>query len=63
MQFLSAISSNWENIIKQNKNINTFTTAHLFVQNSRALMVQKVSSNELYWILITATEHRLTSQK
>ena len=64
MQLISAISSNWKNIIKQNKDTNTFTTAyHLFIHNSRALIVPKVTSKELYWILITETEDRLSSQK
>ena len=64
MQLISAIPSNWENIIKQNSDINTFTTTqHHFLRNSRVLTVQKVTSNELYWILITTIEHKSTSQK
>ena len=64
MLLISAISSNWKNIIKQSKVINTFTTTHrLFIQNSRAFMVQKVTSKELYWIFTTTTGHKPTSQK
>ena len=49
MQLISAIPSNWKNIIKQNNDINTFTaTQHYFIQNSRVLTVQKVTSKELY---------------
>ena len=49
MQFISTIPSNWKNIIKQNNDINTFTTTqHYFIQNSRVLTVQKVTSKELY---------------
>ena len=64
MQLISAIPSNWENIIKQNNNINTFTTTqHRFIRNSRVLSVQKTTSKELYWILITTIECKPTSQK
>ena len=64
MQLTSATSSNCKNIIKQNNNINTFTTTqHHFIRNSRVLTVQIVTSKELYWILITTIEHRPTSQK
>ena len=34
-----------------------------FIPNSRALTVEKVTSKELYWILITTTEHKPNSQK
>ena len=51
MQVISAMPSNWKNIIKQNNDINTFTTTqHRFIQNSRVLTVQKATSKELYWI-------------
>ena len=64
MQLISAIPSNWKNIIKQNNDINTFTTTqHHFIRNSRVLTVQKATSKELYWILITTIEHKPTSQK
>ena len=64
MEFLSAIPSNWKNMIKQNDNINKFrTTQHCFIQNARVLTVQKVTLKELYWILITITDHQPTSQK
>ena len=64
MQLTSAILSNWRNIIKQNNDINMFTTTeHHLIQNSGVLTVQKVTSKELYWILITTTEHKPTSQK
>ena len=64
MQLISATPSNCKNIIKQNNNINTFTTTqHHFIRNSRVLTVQIVTSKELYWILITTIEHRATSQK
>ena len=64
MQLVTAILSNWKNIIEQNKDINTFTIIHhLFIQNSRVLMAQKVTSNELYWVLITTTYHKSISQK
>ena len=64
MQLISAIPSNWENIIKQNNDINTFTTTqHRFIRNSRILSVQKATSKELYWILITTIERKPTSQK
>ena len=61
---MSAIPSNWKNMIKQNNDINTFaTTEHHFIRNSRVLTVQKATSKELYWILITTIEHKVTSQK
>ena len=64
MKLISAISSNWKVIIKQNNDINTFTTTeHPFIQNSRVFTFQKVTSKELYWMLITTTEHKATSQK
>ena len=64
MQLISAISSNWENIIKQNNDINTFTTTQYhFTRKSRVLTVRKVTSKELYGTLITTTEHKATSQK
>ena len=51
-------------MIKQNNNINKFTTPqHHFIQNPRVLTVQKVTSKELYWILMTITDHQPTSQK
>ena len=57
-------SSNWKIIIKQNKDINTFTTTqHHFIRNTRVLTVQKVTSWELYWILITTAEHKHISPK
>ena len=34
-----------------------------FIRNSKLLKVQKVTSKELYWILITKIEHKPTSQK
>ena len=38
MQLISAIPSNWKNIIKQNNDINMFmATQHHFIQNSRVL--------------------------
>ena len=53
MQLVSAIPSSWKNI-KPNNNINTLATMqHHFILNSRVLMVQKVTSKEPYWILIT----------
>ena len=34
MQLINAIPSNWKNIIKQNNDINTFTTTqHHFIRN------------------------------
>ena len=64
MQLINAIPSNWKNIIKQNNDINTFTTTqHHFIRNSRVLTVQKVTSKELYWILITTVKYKPTSQK
>ena len=64
MQLISAIPSNWKNIIKQNNNSNTFRTKeHHFTRNSRALTIQKVTSKELYLILIRTIEHKPTSQK
>ena len=64
MQFISAIPSNWKNIIKRNNDINTFTaTQHHFVRSSRVLTVQKATSKELYWILITTIEYKSTSQE
>ena len=64
MQLINAIPSNWKNIIKQNNDINTFTTTqHHFIRNSRVLTVQKATSKELYWILITTVKHKPTSQK
>ena len=64
MQLISAIPSNWKNIIKQIKDIIAFTTTkHPFIRNLRVLTVQKVTSKELYWILMTTTEHKPTSQK
>ena len=58
MQHISAIPSNWKNIIKQNNDINSFTTTlHHFIRNSRVLTVPKATSKELYWILITTIEH------
>ena len=63
LQLISAIPSNWKNI-KQNNDIDTFTTTeHHFICNSKVLSVQKVTSKELYWILLTITEHNPTSQK
>ena len=48
MQLLSATPSSWKNIIKQNNDINTFTTTeNHFIRNSRVLTVQKVTSKEL----------------
>ena len=64
MQLISGIPSNWKNINKQNNDINTFTTMHHhFIRNSRFLTVQKATSKEIYWILITTVEHKPTSQK
>ena len=64
MQLINVIPSNWKYIIKQNNDINTFTTTqHHFVRNSRVLTVQKATSKELYWILITTVKHKPTSQK
>ena len=58
MQLVNAIPSNWKNIIKQNNDINTFTTTqHHFIRNSRVLTVQKATSKELYWILITTVKN------
>ena len=40
-QWKQLIPFNWKNIIKQNKDINTFvTTQHHFIRNSRVLKVQ-----------------------
>ena len=64
MQLINTIQSNWKNIIKQNNDINTFTiTQHHFIRNSRVLTVQKATSKELYWILITTLKLKPTSQK
>ena len=64
MQLLSAIPSNWKNIIKQNNDSNTFTTTkHHFIRNSRVHAIQKITSKELYWILKTTIDHKPTSQK
>ena len=64
MQLISAIPSNWKNIIKQNNGINTFTTTqHHFIRNSRVLTVQKASLKELYWIPIATVKHNPTLQK
>ena len=53
-----------EKYLKQSNDIITFTTTeHHFIRNSRVLTVQKVNSTELYWILITTTEYKATSQK
>ena len=42
MQLTNAIPSSWKKFIKQNSNINTFTTAqHHFFQNSRVFTVQR----------------------
>ena len=61
-KLIGAISPTWKNITKQNNDTFT-TTQHHFFRNSRVLTVQKVTSKELYWILITTTKHKLTSQK
>ena len=64
MRLVNAIPSNGKNIIKQNNDINSFTTTqHHFIRNSRVLTVQKSTSKELYWILITTVKHKSTSQK
>ena len=64
MQLINAIPSNWKNIIKENNDINTFTTTqHHFIRNSRVLTIQKATSKELYWILITTVKYKPTSQK
>ena len=48
MQLISVISSYWKSIIKQNNDINTFTTTeHHFIRNSRFLTVQKLTSKGL----------------
>ena len=39
------------------------TTQHHFIQNSRVLTIQKVTSKKLYWILIRIIEHKQNSQK
>ena len=44
---------NWEIIIKQDNGMNLFTTT----QHQKVLTAQKVTSKELYWILITTTDH------
>ena len=64
MQLINSIPSNWKNIIKQNNDIDTFkATQHHFIRNSRVLTVQKATSKELQWILITTVKHKPTSQK
>ena len=64
MQLISAIPSNWKTVVKQNNDISTFTTTqHHFIRSSKILTVQKATSKELYWILITTVEHKATSQK
>ena len=64
MQLISAIPSNWKNIIKQNNDINAFTTTqHHFSRSSRVLTVQKETLKELHWILITTIDYKPTSQK
>ena len=64
MQLINAIPSNWKNIVKQNNDINTFTTTqHPFIRNSRVFTVQKATSKELYWILLTTVNHKPTLQK
>ena len=64
MQLISVIAFNCKNFIKQKNGINMFkTTEHRFIQNSRVLTIQKVTSKELYWILITTIEHKPVSQK
>ena len=63
MQLINAIPSNWKNIFKQNNDINTFTTTRYhFIRKSGVLTVQKATSKELYWILITTVKHKPTSQ-
>ena len=64
MHLISAVTSTWENLIKQNNDVNTYTiTEHDFIESLRVLTVQKVTSRELYRILITTTKHNLTSPK
>ena len=61
MQLISSIPSNQTSI--KNIDINTLaTTEHYLIEKSRVLTIQKVSL-KLYWILITTTEHKQTSQK
>ena len=63
MQLISVIPSNLKNI-KQNNDIKTFTaTQHHFIQKSKVLTVQKVTSKELYWIIVTTIEQKPTWQK
>ena len=62
MQLISSIPSG--KILKQNNDIYTVTTIqHRFIQNSRVLTVQNITSLMLYWILIATTEHKATSKK
>ena len=61
MQLISVIPSNLKKIIRQNNDIKTFTeTQHHFIQKSKVLTVQKVTSRELYWIIISTIEHKPT---
>ena len=39
------------------------TTEHHFIRSLRVLTIQKVTSKELYWILITTIEHKPTPHK
>ena len=44
MHLISAVTSTWENLIKQNNDVNTYTiTEHDFIESLRVLTVQKVT--------------------
>lgn len=49
--------------LKITRSIHLTTTEHFFIRNSKVLVIQKLTSKELYWILITTISHKPTSHK
>ena len=68
MQPTSAIPSNWKNIIKQNNNINTFTTTqhHLFETQESLLFKKQLQRNFIGYLpqqLSISQPHKNTLKK
>ena len=65
LQFINAIPEMWQKCIKQtSENISLLVVKdHHLLRGSRIIILEKLSSKELYSLLISAIEHQPTSQK
>ena len=64
LQLVNAISEMWQKCIKTSENTSLlFVKDHHLLRGLRIIILEKLSSKELYSLLISAIDHQPTSQK